>query len=165
MGVWKHDDRILLEPKAVDVLRHLVANRDRLVTKDELLDCVWKDTFVTPNALTRAIAQLRKSLGDDVEHPKLIETITKRGYRFVAPVTIPPPSPTQTPAVASNGHAEPAIPTATPVSLSRQPTARGRARAVASIGGLFAVVLLVGWLVAAPRTSRPTAPLNITSLT
>ena len=54
MGVWKHDERILLEPKAVDVLRHLVANRDRLVTKDELLDCVWKDTFVTPNALTRA---------------------------------------------------------------------------------------------------------------
>jgi Tol biopolymer transport system component/DNA-binding winged helix-turn-helix (wHTH) protein len=165
MGVWKHDERILLEPKAVDVLRHLVANRDRLVTKDELLDCVWKDTFVTPNALTRAIAQLRKSLGDDVEHPRLIETITKRGYRFVAPVTIPAPIPALIPGVASNGHAAPAVPTAPAASLSRQPGARAGARTVASMGGLLAIVLLVGWLVAASRTSRPSAPLNITSLT
>jgi Tol biopolymer transport system component/DNA-binding winged helix-turn-helix (wHTH) protein len=146
MGVWKHDERILLEPKAVDVLRHLVANRDRLVTKDELLDCVWKDTFVTPNALTRAIAQLRKSLGDDVEHPRLIETITKRGYRFVAPVTIPAPILDPIPAP---------VPAPIPAASS----------AVASIGGVLAVVLLVGWLVAAPRTSRLSAPLNIVPLT
>lgn len=52
MGVWKADKRVPLEPKALDVLSHLVANRDRLVTKDEILDSVWKDTFVTPN-LTR----------------------------------------------------------------------------------------------------------------
>src|SRR5262245_47998021 len=88
MGVWKDDERVWLEPKAMDVLLHLVANRDRLVTKDELLDSAWKDAFVTPNALTRAIAQLRKALGDDVEHPRLIETVAKRGYRFVAPVTV-----------------------------------------------------------------------------
>ena len=88
MGVWKADRPVPLEPKALDVLRHLVANRDRLVTKDELLDAVWKDTFVTPNALTRAVAQLRRSLGEDVEHPRLIETVAKRGYRFIAPVTV-----------------------------------------------------------------------------
>ena len=163
MGVWKHDERILLEPKAVDVLRHLVANRDRLVTKDELLDCIWKDTFVTPNALTRAVAQLRKSLGDDVEHPRLIETITKRGYRFVAPVTIPAPIPALIPAlipaVASNGDATPAVaPAASRWRLLGAP-------AVASIGGVLAVGLLAGWLVAAPRTSRPSAPLNIVALT
>src|SRR6185436_3723621 len=103
MGVWKHDERILLEPKAVDVLRYLVANRDRLVTKDELLDAIWKDTFVTPNALTRAVAQLRKGLGDDVDHPKLIETIAKHGYRFVAAVT-----------VASNGQLSPPAAPAAP---------------------------------------------------
>jgi Tol biopolymer transport system component/DNA-binding winged helix-turn-helix (wHTH) protein len=154
MGVWKDDERILLEPKALDVLRHLVANRDRLVTKDELLDCVWKDTFVTPNALTRAIAQLRRGLGDDVEHPRLIETVTKRGYRFVAPVTISP-----------NGHAGPAVSAAPAANLSRQPRERAAARAVASIGAVLAVVLLVGWLVAAPRTGRPTATLNIVPLT
>ena len=75
MGVWKDEDRVLLEPKALDVLCHLVTNRDRLVTKEELLDSVCKDTFVTPNALTRAIAQLRKALGDDVKSPTLIETV------------------------------------------------------------------------------------------
>src|SRR4030095_13772391 len=120
MGVWKHDQRIPLEPKAVDVPRHLVANSDRLLTKAELLDCVWKDTFVTPNALTRAIAQLRKSLGDDVEHPKLIETITKRGYRFVAPVP-----------VASNGDAAAALPLAPAASPSLQRRARVDARLLA----------------------------------
>ncbi len=56
---------VSLEPKTFDVLRYLLEHRDRLVTKDELLDVVWKDTFVTPNVLTRAIAQMRKALGDD----------------------------------------------------------------------------------------------------
>lgn len=88
MGVWKNGEPVSLEPKALDVLTHLVLNRDRLVTKDELMDAVWKDTFVTPNALTRAVAQLRKSLGDDVDDPALIATVARRGYRFVASVTI-----------------------------------------------------------------------------
>jgi Tol biopolymer transport system component/DNA-binding winged helix-turn-helix (wHTH) protein len=76
-----------LEPKSFDVLRQLLENRDRLVTKDELLDVVWKDTFVTPNVLTRAVAQLRKGLGDDAFEARYIETVAKRGYRFVAPVS------------------------------------------------------------------------------
>jgi len=75
-----------LEPKAVDVLLYLVDHRDRLVTKDELLDHVWKDTFVTPNVLTRIVAQLRKALGDDARESRIIETFSKRGYRFIAPL-------------------------------------------------------------------------------
>ena len=47
---------------------------------------MWKDTFVTPNVLTRAIAQLRKGLGDDAFEARYIETVSKRGYRFIAPV-------------------------------------------------------------------------------
>lgn len=77
---------VALEPKTFDVLRYLLVNRDRLVTKDELLDSVWKDTFVTPNVLTRAVAQLRKALGDDAQEPRYIETVAKRGYRFLAEV-------------------------------------------------------------------------------
>jgi Tol biopolymer transport system component/DNA-binding winged helix-turn-helix (wHTH) protein len=77
-----------IEPKAFDVLRHLLEHRDRLVTKDELLDTVWRDTFVTPNVLTRAIAQLRRALGDDARDARYIETVAKRGYRFIAPVTV-----------------------------------------------------------------------------
>ncbi|MGE3844232.1 MAG: winged helix-turn-helix domain-containing protein, partial [Vicinamibacterales bacterium] len=77
-----------LEPKAFDVLRTLLEHRDRLVTKDELLNAVWPDTFVTPNVLTRAIAQLRKALGDDAVEAKYIQTVTKRGYRFIVHVTV-----------------------------------------------------------------------------
>ena len=68
-----------LEPKAVDVLLFLIRNRDRLVLKDELLDVVWRDTFVTPNALTRVIAQLRKALGDDAHEARIIETVPRKG--------------------------------------------------------------------------------------
>jgi DNA-binding winged helix-turn-helix (wHTH) protein len=74
-----------LEPKVFDVLVFLITHRERLVTKDELLDAVWRDTFVTPNALTRAVGQLRKALGDDAGTPRYIETVAKRGYRFPCP--------------------------------------------------------------------------------
>jgi DNA-binding winged helix-turn-helix (wHTH) protein/Tol biopolymer transport system component len=85
--VRRAGELVPLEPKSFDVLRHLVENRDRLVTKEELLETVWKDTFVTPNVLTRAVAQLRKGLGDDAFEARYIETVAKRGYRFIAPVT------------------------------------------------------------------------------
>ncbi|MBM3819574.1 MAG: hypothetical protein FJW14_11265 [Acidimicrobiia bacterium] len=76
----------LLEPKTFEVLRYLIEHRDRLVTKEELLDTVWKDVFVTPNVLTRAIAQVRKALGDEAQDSRYIETVPKRGYRFIAGV-------------------------------------------------------------------------------
>jgi Tol biopolymer transport system component/DNA-binding winged helix-turn-helix (wHTH) protein len=156
MGVWKDDERVLLEPKALDVLRHLVVNRDRLVTKDELLDAVWKDTFVTPNALTRAIAQLRKSLGDEVGQPRLIETVSKRGYRFVAPVT-----------VCSNGQTEPvSVPVELALVSSRERWPLALGRTTIPTGILLAVVLVVGWRVFGFRAnSRPAATLEITPLT
>ena len=155
MGVWKDDQRVPLEPKTLDVLCHLVTNRDRLVTKDELLESVWKDTFVTPNALTRAVAQLRKSLGDDVEHPKFIETVAKRGYRFVATVT-----------VSSSGHEEsPTVPLVPAPAAGRQRRERTLAL-VTAIAALIAVVLVVGWRAGASRAgSRPAATLEIAPLT
>ena len=79
---------IPLEPKAFDVLVHLIEHRDRLVTKDELLDAVWAGTFVTPNVLSRAVAQIRKALGEETHDVRYIETLPKRGYRFIAPVTV-----------------------------------------------------------------------------
>jgi Tol biopolymer transport system component/DNA-binding winged helix-turn-helix (wHTH) protein len=94
MVVLRQGQPVPLEPKTFDVLRYLVEHRDRLVTKEELLDSVWKDTFVTPNVLTRAVAQLRKALGDDAFEARYIETMAKRGYRFIAPVTIPTPEST-----------------------------------------------------------------------
>ena len=88
MTVTRGGTSVDIEPKVFDVLRFLVANRDRVVTKEELLDGLWRDTFVAPNALTRAVAQLRKALGDDADQPRYVETVAKRGYRFIAPVVI-----------------------------------------------------------------------------
>ena len=75
MVVTRSGEVVELEPKAFDVLRFLIEHRDRLATKDELLDVVWGDTFVTPNVLTRAIAQIRKAIGDDAHESKYIETV------------------------------------------------------------------------------------------
>lgn len=83
---WRAGQPLPLEPKALAVLVFLLAHRDRLVEKEELLNAVWRDTFVTPNALTRVIAQLRKTLGDDVKEARYIETVPTRGYRFIAEV-------------------------------------------------------------------------------
>src|SRR6187549_666252 len=87
MAALRGDLAIPLEPKAFDVLVHLIEQRDRVVTKEELLDAVWEGTFVTPNVLTRAVAQIRKALGDESQDARYIETVAKRGYRFIAPVT------------------------------------------------------------------------------
>src|SRR5688572_12567936 len=86
MAALRGDAAIPLEPKAFDVLVHLIEHRDRVVTKEELLDAVWPGTFVTPNVLTRAVAQVRKALGDESQDARYIETVAKRGYRFIAPV-------------------------------------------------------------------------------
>ena len=89
MAAWRGEEMLALEPKTFDVLRYLIEHRDRLVTKEELLDTVWKDTFVTPNVLTRAVAQLRRAMGDDAFEARYIETVSKRGYRFVAAIATP----------------------------------------------------------------------------
>lgn len=77
-----------LEPKAIEVLVFLIEHRGRLVEKGEILDAVWKDAFVTPSAMTRVIAQLRKTLGDDAKEARYIETVPTRGYRFIAEVEV-----------------------------------------------------------------------------
>ena len=84
--VFKNGEPITLEPKAFQVLIFLIENRGRLVTKDELLDAVWKDSFVTPNVLTRIVAQLRRALDDASQNSRHIETVPTRGYRFIAGV-------------------------------------------------------------------------------
>jgi Tol biopolymer transport system component/DNA-binding winged helix-turn-helix (wHTH) protein len=116
MAVHRDGVAIPLEPKAMDVLLYLLAHRDRLVTKDELMDAVWTDTFVTPNVLTRAIAQLRKGLGDDASEPRMIGTVSKRGYRFIAAV-VETPGPGQAVERPKVATPEPASPLPTETAL------------------------------------------------
>ena len=75
-----------LEPRAFDLLCHLVTHRDRVVGKNELLDTVWGDRFVSEAALTTALRTARLAIGDTGERQQLIRTVHRRGYQFVAPV-------------------------------------------------------------------------------
>ena len=86
---WKlsrggHD--IHLEPVVLKLLIYLIANRTRLVTRDELMDTVWGDKVISESALTKAVARLRKALDDDLAAPRYLETVRTQGYRFVAEV-------------------------------------------------------------------------------
>jgi len=77
-----------LEPKSLRVLVFLIDNRRRAVSKEELLGAVWPGAFVTDNALTRVVAQLRKALGDNAKEARYIETVPTVGYRFLVEVEV-----------------------------------------------------------------------------
>jgi TolB-like protein len=79
-------ETIALAPKTTDILVLLVTSAGRLVQKEELLKEVWPDTFVEESNLSQNIFILRRALGDERAEPKYIETVTRRGYRFIATV-------------------------------------------------------------------------------
>ena len=83
---------IPLSPKIIDLLLYLVARQSALVPKDELFAALWPDVAVTDNALTQAVSELRQALGDDSSKPTYIQTVARRGYRFIAPVDVALPS-------------------------------------------------------------------------
>jgi len=82
------DSAVSLTPKAFDVLLFLVQNPNRLVTKEELLQAVWGDTFVEEGNLTQYISHLRKALDHNSEDSRLIVTIARKGYQFTERVTV-----------------------------------------------------------------------------
>lgn len=83
----RHDRQVRLEPRAMNLLVYLAGRAGRVTSKQEILEAVWKGVFVSDSALTRTIADLRRSLGDDAKDPRYLETISKRGYRLLAPVS------------------------------------------------------------------------------
>ena len=94
--------RVHVEPQVFDLLVHLVRNRDRVVSKDELLDTIWNGRIVSEAALSSRINAARKAVGDDGERQALIKTIHKRGFRFVGDVTeLPEEDPPEAPALAA----------------------------------------------------------------
>ena len=78
------DERILLTPTEFSVLDHLVERAGQLVTHRELLDAVWPRTAIEPQAVKSKVFHLRRALDDDPKQPRYIETVSRRGYRFVA---------------------------------------------------------------------------------
>ncbi|HKF24204.1 MAG TPA: tetratricopeptide repeat protein [Candidatus Angelobacter sp.] len=85
--LFREGKLIPLAPKVADVLLLLVENAGKVVEKEELLRKVWQDAFIEEGSLTRTISVLRKALGEGPGEEEYVATISKRGYRFAAPVT------------------------------------------------------------------------------
>lgn len=140
-----------LTPKASETLIALVESRGRLVGKDELMERLWPNTFVEEANLSNQISLLRKALGDDLAEPRYIETVPKRGYRFVADIL----------AVDRNVIAPP--------SQNRRemsPRTAGRFAVTAGILGiLLGATAAAVWLKTRADTPVGAAPLRIARLT
>ena len=156
-----------LPPKVFDTLLVLVENSGRVVSKDELMQSLWPDTFVEESNLTQNISQLRRALGDGAAGAQYIETIPKRGYRFVAGVqSLAVNGVSAEEAIAVNGHApEPAaepldqsdgreqtLPP--PVEVANEKLSWKRFVAVATLMAFSAAVVVLALLVASRRAGN-----------
>ena len=132
---------VSLTPRGFDVLVYLIRNPGRVVEKGELFSEVWKEAFVSDNALTKIIKEIRHALNDDANAPRYIETVPKRGYRFIGELT-------------EN-------------SVLPRAEATRESRAVSNsvlllIGGVIALGALGGWLLLRPK--RAEVPVGIRSI-
>jgi urea transport system substrate-binding protein len=86
--LWRESEVVHLRPKTFELLVYLATHRQRLVTRRELLENVWNNAHACPSLLRAYVWELRRVLGDTPDFPRYLETINRRGYRFLAPVAI-----------------------------------------------------------------------------
>jgi DNA-binding winged helix-turn-helix (wHTH) protein len=92
-GLWRGGQPVALPPRAMAILSALLATPGTVVTKQALMDAAWPGTFVTESSLLEAVGLLRQTLGDDARRPTYIQTVHRRGYRFIQPIeTVGPPA-------------------------------------------------------------------------
>src|SRR5260370_12936198 len=84
--LWRNGHRVPVAAKGFAVLAYLVEHAGRVVTQDEMLEALWSESYVNPEVLRKYILEIRKALGDRPDKPEFIETLPKRGYRFIARV-------------------------------------------------------------------------------
>jgi DNA-binding winged helix-turn-helix (wHTH) protein len=84
-------EALRLRPKTFAVLCYLIEHEKQLVTKNQFLDTLWPGTVVTDSALKSCVRELRRVLGDTLKTPRFIETVHRRGYRFIAPLSTASP--------------------------------------------------------------------------
>jgi eukaryotic-like serine/threonine-protein kinase len=154
---------VSLTPRAFDVLLFLAQNPNRLVTKEELLQSVWGDTFVEEGNLTQYISHLRKALGDSAEDGRLIATIARKGYQFTAPVTVKAESP-EIPLEQLPSPLATTVEQATPRSVVVSPRAPRRWFALAASLFLVFAVLWLYWIVRHRVVLAPSDTIVLASL-
>jgi Tol biopolymer transport system component/DNA-binding winged helix-turn-helix (wHTH) protein len=135
--------RLRLTARPLEVLVLLAGARGRVVDKKELLDTVWRETFVTEDVLVQAVRELRRVLGDDKDDPRFIQTVPRLGYRFVAEVSE---------GGEEGGQARAAAAAAAPSVRARRAWVWG---AAAGLGAALAFVLLRGGGIRSPSPSPP----------
>jgi Tol biopolymer transport system component/DNA-binding winged helix-turn-helix (wHTH) protein len=179
--LWKGGFRVKLQSQPFKVLAALLERPNQVVTRDELQLRVWgRDTVVDfDHSLGTAINKIREALGDSADSPRYIETLARRGYRFIAPVgAVPEPAPAPSSALTSSesgaAPSDPALPgaaftpsariSATPVITPPAPPARRYSTgALALTAILFVSAVVASYLLGSDRAS--TAPPHIVQLT
>jgi len=145
-----------LTPRLFDALLFMVENAGQLLDKDRLLAALWPGVVVEENSLSQCMSGLRKALGDDAQRPRFIQTVPRRGFRFIAPVVLAgddeeadaasnppnPPSPPSQAAQAAPPDSTDSVPAAPTVpARPAAPERRGRRLALFAAGGIGLVVL------------------------
>src|SRR5436190_22322127 len=137
----KHDgEERHLRPKTFQVLLFLLEHRERLVSKDELIESIWANTAVTDNALEQCLAEIRRTLGDDSRNPRFIKTVPRAGYRFIGAVEVVAADKILSPEAAISP-ALPVRPTDPPENIQNP---RRRTKAAGVVVGLVLLGLAVG---------------------
>ena len=126
--LWHGDRPVELRAKAWTLLRYLAERPGALVTKEELHAAVWGDVVVSDDTLTQTLGELRRALGDDPRVPRVIETVHRRGVRFVARVLGPPPG--------NQGLESAVAPPSTP-GVGSPPSLVGRDTELATLRAIF----------------------------
>ncbi len=152
-------NRIALTPKAFDTLIILLDRQGHIVEKDELMSLVWPDTAVEENNLMQNVHAIRKALGENSQEQKYIETLPRRGYRFIAEVRKIVP---QAEIAKTNGSLVSDVEVIAPIT---QPSARNKFSP-----WLLAAVLILGagifyWVAYSGKPAEVKQPLRITRLT
>jgi Tol biopolymer transport system component/DNA-binding winged helix-turn-helix (wHTH) protein len=149
-ALFHGQERVHLTPKPIETLIYLVEHRGHVLTKEQLLDAVWKDTAVTDGVLVQAVREIRRALHDDKENPQFVQTVPREGYRFVGDVAVemaiePPVADTIERSAAESIRTAPAA-------------VRGRFQLVAAGSAvLLAVVVWRLWTAAADSSANPSA--------
>lgn len=125
LSLWREESLVALPPKALEMLLLLVRRRDIIVSREELLDTIWRDTFVEEGNINYTVSLLRKTLDKD-DRARFIQTVPKRGYRFVADVRELAANGHAENGYAENGHAENAVPPLEPAITPEPPKAKIR---------------------------------------
>ena len=87
-SLWRGDEEVRMPPRALALLLYLLERPGRVVSKSDLIDAVWKDANVSETSLTEALGIVRQVLGDSSQNPEYIQTVHRRGYRFIAPISM-----------------------------------------------------------------------------